>query len=319
MPSRSPFLRLAPEVADALDKGRAVVALESTIITHGLPWPDNLAAARRSEEAVRRSGAVPATIALHEGSIRIGLGEGDLEALASARDAVKVSRQDLAAALGGGGWAGTTVSATMIAAHRAGIGVFATGGIGGVHRGGQESLDISADLDELSRTPVAVVCAGPKSILDVGRTLEVLETRGVPVVGWGTRTLAGFYSRDSGHEAPLSVAGPTEAAALIARQRALELGSGVLFAVPLPDDVALPRDEVERAVERALDEADAAGIHGPRSTPWVLARLAELTDGRTVRANLSLIEQDAEVAGAIAVALSALTSDGDTASRPTPP
>jgi pseudouridylate synthase len=316
MAARPPFLHLSAEVADTLASGGAVVALESTIVSHGLPWPENLAAAQRSEAAVRRGGAVPATVALRDGRIRVGLSGEELEALASARDAVKVSRRDLAAALGRDGWGGTTVSATMIAAHRAGIVLFATGGIGGVHRGGQDSLDISADLDELARTPVAVVCAGPKSILDVARTLEVLETRGVPVVGWGTRSLAGFYSRESGHAAPMSVAGPEEAADLIARHRALDLGGGMLFAVPLPAEAALPREEVEAGIAQAVADAEAAGIHGPRSTPWVLARLAEITGGRTVRANLALIEHDAEVAASIAVAAARRVTSPD--SRPSP-
>ena len=190
------------EVAAALAGGRPVVVLESTLITHGLPYPENLAAALRSEEAVRAGGAVPATVALHDGRILVGLTPFQLEELAQVSGVPKVSRQNLAGVLGRAGWAGTTVSATMIAAQLAGIGVFATGGIGGVHRGGQDSMDISADLDELARTPVAVVCAGPKSILDVPRTLEVLETRGVPVVAWGTDELPGFFSRSSGSRAP---------------------------------------------------------------------------------------------------------------------
>ena len=203
------------------------------------------------------------------------------------------------------GWGGTTVSATMIAAHLAGIDVFATGGIGGVHRGGESSMDISADLGELARTPVTVVCAGPKSILDVGRTLEALETRGVPVVAWGSDEVAGFYSRSSGHRAPLRVDDATEAARLITNQRRLGLDTGVLVTVPLPSDIALPADEVAAAVEQAEAGAIKAGIHGPASTPFVLGRVAEITEGRSVRANLAIIERDASVAGRIAVALAA--------------
>ncbi len=222
------LLLIHPEVRAALADGAAVVALESTITTHGLPRPDNLVAARLAESAVRAAGAVPATVATHDGRIHVGLDADALAELAEARDIPKVSRQNLAGVLARSGWGGTTVSATMIAADLAGIAVFATGGIGGVHRGGESSMDISADLGELGRTPVAVVCAGPKSILDVGRTLEALETRGVPVVAWGSDEVAGFYSRSSGHRAPLRVDDAEEAARLIATQRRLGLGTGVL-------------------------------------------------------------------------------------------
>ncbi len=300
------LIRLAPEVAQALAAGRPVVALESTLITHGLAYPANVDAARRSEAAVRAEGAVPATVALHDGAILVGLEDAQLQDLARAVKPAKVSRQNLSAQLGRTGWAGTTVSATMIAAHRTGIRLFATGGIGGVHRGGQDSLDISSDLDELARTPVTVVCAGPKSILDVGRTLEVLETRGVPVVGFGTDDLPGFYARDSGHRAPVRVDTPEEAARLIDRHDRLGLGSGILVTVPLPAADAIPRDEIEAAIDRAVRETGARGIHGPASTPAVLARVAELTDGRSVVANLALIEHDSRVAAQIAVALAAL-------------
>ena len=304
MESGHPLLRIHPEVQQALDVGGPVVALESTIVTHGLPRPDNLEAARASETAVREAGAVPATVAIHGGRICVGLGSDELAELADARDVPKVSRQNLASVLGSGTWAGTTVSATMIAARMAGISVFATGGIGGVHRGGESSMDISADLEELARTPVAVVCAGPKSILDVGRTLEALETRGVPVVSWRSDEIAGFYSQSSGHKALQRVDSAEAAAALIATQGALGLGAGVLITVPLPHDVALPREEIAAAVEQASADAAAAGIHGPASTPFVLGRVAQITEGRSVIANLALIKQDAAVAGAIAVALS---------------
>jgi pseudouridine-5'-phosphate glycosidase len=299
------LLLVHPEVQEALDGGGAVVALESTITTHGLPRPDNLAAARMAETAVREAGAVPATVAIHEGRIRIGLPDAELAELAEARDIPKVSRQNLAGVLVGRGWGGTTVSATMIAAHLAGIEVFATGGIGGVHRGGESTMDISADLGELGRTPVTVVCAGPKSILDVGRTLEALETRGVPVVAWGSDEVAGFYSRSSGHRAPLRVDDAATAAGLIVNQRRLGLDTGVLVTVPLPEEVALPAAEVAAAVAQAEDEAAKAGIHGPASTPFVLERVARITDGRSVRANLAIIERDASVAAGIAVALRA--------------
>ena len=303
MDRRSDILALAPEVAEALDARVPVVALESTLITHGFAFPGNLEAARASEAAVRGAGAVPATVALRDGRIAVGLGEDELEALAMAHAAPKVSRQTLAAALGRAGWAGTTVSATMIAAHLTGIRVFATGGIGGVHRGGERSLDVSADLDELARTPVAVVCAGPKSILDVRRILEALETRGVPVVGWGTDEVPGFFSRSSGLAVPARVDSADEAAALLDRHAALGLGTGVLFVVPVPAQDAVDEREAEAAMARAADEAEAIGVHGPASTPWILARVAELTDGRSVRANLALIENDARVAAELAVAI----------------
>lgn len=297
------LLQPSATVAAALADHSPVVALESTLITHGLPHPDNVAAARRAEAAVRAAGAVPATVALHDGRILVGLDESQLEDLGRASDVAKVSRQNLASVLGQSGWAGTTVSATMIAAHLAGIEVFATGGIGGVHRGGEVTLDISADLEELARTPVAVVCAGPKSILDVPRTLEVLETRGVPVVGWGTDEVPGFFARSSGYRAPSCVRDATEAAALVRRQRALGLTGGILFGVPIPEEAAIARDEMETVIERAVRETEAAGIHGPAATPAVLARVAELTDGRSVVANLALIEHDASVAASLAVAL----------------
>lgn len=298
-----PLLTIDPDVARALADGAPVVALESTLITHGLPHPDNVAAARRSEEAVRRGGAVPATVALHGGRILVGLDEAQLEDLGLARDVPKVSRQNLASVLGQAGWAGTTVSATMIAAHLAGIEVFATGGIGGVHRGGEDTLDISADLEELAMTPVSVVCAGPKSILDVPRTLEVLETRGVPVVGWGTDEVPGFFARSSGHRAPARVDTAAEAADLVRRQRALGLDDGILFCVPIPEAAAIAREEMDAVIERAVRETEEAGVHGPAATPTVLSRVAKLTGGRSVVANLALIEHDASVAASLAVAL----------------
>lgn len=297
------LLRIHPDVGMALERDGAVVALESTITTHGLPRPDNLDAARMAEAAVREAGAVPATVAVRDGRLLVGLSDEELVELASVTDIPKVSRQNLAGVLAHSGWGGTTVSATMIAANLAGIRVFATGGIGGVHRGGESTMDISADLEELGRTPVAVICAGPKSILDVGRTLEALETRGVPVVGFGSDEVAGFYSRSSGHPAPLRADSVEEVAALIDTQRALGLSGGVLVTQPLPPDVALPEAEVAAAVEQAEEEAHAAGIHGPASTPFVLARVAELTQGRSVTANLEIIRRDALLAGRIAVAL----------------
>ncbi len=305
-------LAISPEVSAALAEGRPVVALESTLISHGLPYPQNLEVATASEAAVRAAGAVPATVAIHGGRLLVGLDSDALLALATAPagSVRKASRPSLAAALVNGGWAATTVSATMIAADAAGIRVFATGGIGGVHRGALSGLgtaaptfDISADLEELARTPVAVVCAGPKAILDVTATLEYLETRGVPVLSVGQPELPGFYARSAGIAAPASVADIPAAAALVGAHLALGLGGGILVCIPIPAADALPDDVARDAVERAVAEAAAAGIGGPALTPWLLARIAVLTDGASLRANTALIVNDAAAAGAIGVAL----------------
>ena len=312
-------LALAPEVAAALADGRPVVALESTLISHGLPYPQNLDVARASEAAVRVSGAVPATVAIHDGRLLVGLDEAALEALATAPSGSvrKAARPSLAIALAAGGWAATTVSATMIAAHAVGIRVFATGGIGGVHRGAlggspasgspasgsPATLDISSDLEELGRTPMVVVCAGPKAILDVPATLEYLETRGVPVVTIGQAELPGFYSRSSGLPSPLTAPDVAGAAAIARVQLELGLG-GILVCVPVPEAEALPGDVARNAIEQAIRDADAAGIHGPATTPLLLARIAQITDGASIRANTALIVNDARVAGELAVALS---------------
>jgi pseudouridine-5'-phosphate glycosidase len=306
------WLDLSLEVADALAAHRPVVALESTLISHGLPYPQNVAVARASEAAVRSAGAVPATVAIAAGRVQVGLDDDALEALATAPagSVLKAARPSLGAALASGGLAATTVSATMIAAHAAGIGVFATGGIGGVHRGAvggaTPTFDISSDLEELGRTPVAVVCAGPKAILDVPLTLEYLETRGVPVVAIGTQELPGFYARGSGLRAPLHVDDVAEAARLVHAHRALGLQAGVLLCTPVPEAEALPDDVARDAVERAVREAAEAGIEGPAVTPWLLARVATLTDGASIRANTALIEHDALIAGQLAVAVASL-------------
>lgn len=298
-------LEVAPRIAEALGAGRPVVALESTLITHGFAHPMGVEAARRAESAVRAGGAEPATVAVRGGRLVVGLADSELEQIATARLPRKASRGTLALALAEGGWAGTTVSATMIGAALAGVRVFATGGIGGVHRGGALSLDISADLDELARTPVLVVCAGPKSVLDIDLTLEYLETRGVPVLGWQTTALAGFYTRDSGRVLAGSVSDAAEAARVAATHWSLRLGTGLLICNPLPADAALPREEADSAIAQAVSDSEAAGIHGPAATPFVLARVAELTGGRSVTANLALIENNARVAASIAVALAA--------------
>jgi pseudouridine-5'-phosphate glycosidase len=302
-------LVVAPEVADALAGGRPVVALESTLISHGLPYPQNVEVATASERAVRASGAVPATVAMRHGRLLVGLGPDDLEALATAPagSVRKLSRHSLAEGAAAGGWAATTVSATMIAAHAVGIRTFATGGIGGVHRGAIDgpdpSLDISADLDELARTPVAVVCAGPKAILDVPRTLEYLETRGVPVLVLGQDEMPFFWARRSGIPAPMTVADVAGAARVVEAQRAFGLNAGVVVCNPVPAPEALPDAYVREVVARAIADAASAGIHGPATTPWLLARVAELTAGASVRANIALIVDNARVGGQLAVEL----------------
>jgi pseudouridylate synthase len=306
-------LAVAPEVAGAIRDRRPVVALESTLISHGLPAPRNLEVALAAETAVRSRGAVPATIAIHAGRLLVGLDRAGLEALANAPagSVAKASRPSLAAALASPSWAATTVSATMIAARAAGIDVFATGGIGGVHRGALGSrtdnqpatLDISSDLEELARTPMVVVCAGPKSILDVPATIEYLETRGVPVVALGQPDVPGFFARSSGVHAPSTVADAEEAAALGRIHLALGLGTSMLICVPVPERDALPAAEARAAVERAVEEASTQRVAGAALTPWLLARIAELTEGASVRANVSLIVNNAATAARIAVAL----------------
>ena len=301
-----PLLDLSPEVADALHAGRPLVALESTIIAHGMPWPHNLDTGRRLEAEVRRHGAVPATVAVLGGRLKAGLVDAQLEQLASRGPQVKkLSRRDLAATVASGGDGATTVAATLIVAALAGIRVFATGGIGGVHRGAERSFDISADLLELAQTPVAVVCAGAKSILDLGLTLEVLETHGVPVVGYGTDTLPAFYVRDSGHRLELRADSPDAVASLMHAQWTLGLKGGLVVAHPIPPEHALPRERVDAAIEQALAEAAAAGVEGKASTPWLLARVAELTGGESLRANIALVLANAALAAHIAAAYAA--------------
>jgi pseudouridine-5'-phosphate glycosidase len=296
------------EVEVAMAAGRPVVALESTLIAHGLPHPQNLEVALACGDAIRESGCEPATIAIHDGRIHIGLDDRQLLELATspAGEVLKASRPSLATALDRQGWSATTVSATMIAAQAAGIRVFATGGIGGVHRGGATSLDISADLDELARTPVAVVCAGPKALLDVALTLEYLETRGVPVVTIGQADLPGFYARSSGLASPAWVPDEAASAERVRTHLGLGLGSGILVCVPVPEADALADDVARTATDHALDEATAAGIHGPELTPWLLARVGELTNGASIKANTALIINNARLAGRLAAALASL-------------
>ncbi len=296
------LIDIRPEVAAALAEGRPVVALESTLIAHGLPYPRNLETARAAGARVRDSDAVPATITIAGGRLRVGIEPDELERFARADGIAKVSRRDLGPVIAGGGDGATTVAATMIAAHLAGIRFMATGGIGGVHRGGEETLDISADLSELARTAVAVVSAGAKAILDLARTLEVLETQGVPVVGYGTSDFPAFYCRSSGLELEARVDTPEEAARLARAHWTLGPGGGLLIANPLPTETALDRAEVEALVTQADQEAATAGIAGKQLTPFLLGRLAELSGGRCLEANAALIEANAALAGRIAAA-----------------
>jgi pseudouridine-5'-phosphate glycosidase len=293
------------EVEAALAAGRPVVALETTIVTHGMPHPVNVQTARSLEAIIRAEGAVPATIAIMDGSIVIGITDAELERLAHATNVRKLSRADLADALHKRDLGATTVAATMLIAARAGIRVFATGGIGGVHRGAERSFDISADLGELARSPVTVVCAGAKAILDLPKTLEVLETLGVPAIGYGTDTFPAFYSRESGLRAPLRCDTPEEIAALVRVQRALGMTGGVLVGNPIPLEAEIPFTEMQTYVDAAIEQADARGIGGKALTPFLLGEVLERTAGRSLAANVALVENNARLGAQIARAMTA--------------
>ncbi|HEX9944251.1 MAG TPA: pseudouridine-5'-phosphate glycosidase [Thermoanaerobaculia bacterium] len=297
----APFLALHPAVRAALEEGRPVVALESAVISHGLPWPENLELARGMEETVRAGGAEPATVALLGRRVHVGLEDSDLEHLARASDIWKVSRRDLPVAMAQKRDGATTVAATMIAAHWAGIRVMATGGVGGVHRG--DHTDISADLPELTRTPVVVVCSGAKAVLDLPATLEWLETWGVPVVGYQTGEFPAFYSRESGLRLEARVDSPGEAAAIAREMWDRGFPNGMLLCVPCPEEAALPAEEVAGAIAQAVREAEFQGIRGKAVTPFLLPRVAELTAGRSKTANLALLRNNARVAAQVAAAL----------------
>lgn len=301
-----PDLVLTPEVRAAISAGHPVVALESTLITHGLPYPDNVHTALAMEQAVRESGAVPATIAVLEGCITVGLSADRIEQLAAAPAGSirKCSRRDLPIAVGLRESAATTVAGTMVVAHMAGIRFFATGGIGGVHRG--HPFDVSADLNELGQTPVVVVCSGAKSILDLPLTLEVLETQGVPVIGYNTETLPAFYTRSSGLRLDARVDTPEQAAQIVWAAIQLNLSQGMLLTVPVPEADAIPHELAEAAIARATAEAEEKRISGRDVTPYILARVAELTEGRARRANIALLVNNARTAGQIARAFCAL-------------
>ncbi|MEQ1951393.1 pseudouridine-5'-phosphate glycosidase [Mesorhizobium sp. CN2-181] len=295
-------LKLADDVAAALAAGDAVVALESTIITHGMPYPANLETARAVEQVVRDNDATPATIALIDGVIHVGLTDAQLEALAQAKDVVKASGRDLAAVMVRKGSAGTTVSATMRIAELAGISIFATGGVGGVHRGAEQSLDISADLTELGRTGTTVVCAGVKSILDIPKTLEFLETQRVPIIAYGSDDFPAFFTRRSNEKADHRLDTPEEIAAAMIAHEALGSGTGILIANPIPEADALSPDFIDGTIADAVAEAERLGIQRKDVTPFLLARINELSGGKSLTANIALVKNNAALAAKMAVA-----------------
>ena len=295
-------LKISEEVREALAARRPVVALETTIVTHGMPYPENIATARSVESIVRENGAVPATIAVMGGAVRVGLSGAELESLATAKGVLKLSRNDLPYAIATGQPGATTVAATMICARLAGIRVFATGGIGGVHRGVEGTFDISADLEELARTSVAVVCAGAKALLDIPKTLEYLETRGVPVIGYRTSEFPAFWSRSSGLPVPMRLDSTAEIARVLDLKWSLGLEGGALVANPVDGADEIPRDEMAGYIEAAVAEASARGIAGKAVTPYILARLVELTGGRSLRTNIALVQSNARLAAELAAA-----------------
>lgn len=299
------FIAYSPEVAAARAAGRPIVALESTIISHGMPYPQNVQTAREVEDIIRAGGAVPATIALLDGKIRVGLTPEELELLGRSPEALKISRRDLPYALAARKIGATTVAATMICAELAGIRVFVTGGIGGVHRGAETSFDISADLQELARSSVAVVCAGAKSILDIGLTLEYLETHGVPVLAIGQENFAAFYTPDSGFKADFRIDEPAEQARFLQTKWTLGLAGGVVISNPVPAEAAMPRAEIDAITEQALGEAAAQGIAGKAVTPYLLARIKALTEGRSLATNIALVKHNARAGTRLALALAA--------------
>ena len=302
----TPTIRYSPEVEAARAAGSPLVALESTIITHGMPWPQNVDTARAVEAEVRAHGAVPATMAVIDGALHVGITDDQLVALAQAKDVAKLSRADFAACLATGGTGATTVAATMIAARLAGIEVFATGGVGGVHRGAEQSFDISADLRELAETPVTVVCAGAKAILDLPKTLEVLETLGVPVIAYQQAALPAFWSRDAGLTAPLRMDSAAQIAAAHRMRAAIGLPGGQLVTNPIPPADEIARDQIMPVIEQALADAAAEGIAAKAVTPFLLDRIFTLTQGRSLTANIALVLNNARLAAGIAKELAAI-------------
>ena len=298
------YLDISPEVKLALDEGRPVVALESTIISHGMPYPKNVETALLVEQTIRDNGAVPATIAVIGGRLKAGLSHDEIEHLGkSGRNVAKASRRDLPALVARGIDGATTVTTTMIIAHMAGIKIFATGGIGGVHRGAETTMDISADLEELAQTPVMVVCAGAKSILDLGLTLEYLETKGVPVIGYGTDELPAFYTRKSGFGVDYRVDSPKELADMFRAQREIGYKGGMLVTNPIPEEYSMDKTVIDAAIEQALRECSEQGIKGKDTTPFLLAKVVELTGGDSLESNIRLVLNNAKVAALTAAEL----------------
>ena len=301
------YLDIAPEVAEALAAGKPVVALESTIISHGMPYPQNVETALQVEEIVRKNGAVPATIAIIGGRLKAGCSREDIEHLGKEGTGItKASRRDLAVLAARGADGATTVTTTMIIAHMAGIRVFATGGIGGVHRGAETTMDISADLEELAHTPVMVVCAGAKSILDLGLTLEYLETHGVPVIGFGTKELPAFYTRKSGFAVDYEIDTVEELASVFHTQRALGLENGMLVTNPIPEEYSMDPEVINKAIDDAVEESRKLGIHGKDTTPYLLAKIKDLTGGDSLASNIRLVFNNAALAAKTAARLSEL-------------
>ena len=301
------YLDVAPEVAAAVAAGKPVVALESTIISHGMPYPQNVETALKVEQIIRDNGAVPATIAILGGRLKAGLTPDEIEYLGKqGQDVIKASRRDLAVLVARKADGATTVTTTMMIAHMAGIQIFATGGIGGVHRGAETTMDISADLEELASTPVMVVCAGAKSILDLGLTLEYLETHGVPVIGYGTKELPAFYTRKSGFEVDYRMDSPEEIAAAFHVSRQLGLKGGMLVTNPIPEEFAMDHDVINKAIDEAIAQANAQGIHGKATTPFLLAKVKELTGGDSLDSNIQLVFNNARLAAKTASALCAM-------------
>ncbi len=300
----NPYLDIHPQVAQALAEGKPVVALESTIISHGMPYPQNVQTALAVEDIIRENGAVPATIAIIGGRLKAGLSAEEIEYFGKKGTAIhKASRRDLAVLCARGEDGATTVATTMIIAHMAGIQIFATGGIGGVHRGAETTMDISADLEELAKTPVMVVCAGAKSILDLGLTLEYLETKGVPVIGYGTEELPAFYTRQSGFSVDYRMDTPAELAKAFGAQQNMGLHGGMLVTNPIPEEFAMPKAVIDAAIDRAIAECNAKGIHGKETTPFLLARVAELTGGDSLASNIRLVYNNAALAAKTAAEL----------------
>jgi len=294
------FLYFKDEVKEALENGRPVVALESTLISHGFPYPDNLKVAGEMERIIRGYGVIPATISIIGGKIKVGLTEGELEFMATSKDILKASRRDLAAIVAKGLNGATTVAATMVVAEKAGIKVFATGGIGGVHRGAEKTFDISADLQELARTPVVVVCSGAKAILDLPLTREYLETMGVPVIGFRSEEMPAFYCRESGLKVDYVVDDEVEAAKIIKAMEDLELGGGLLIANPVPEEHALSMEYMNKMIDSAIRAAEKERVKGKELTPYLLNKIKELTDGKSLKANIELAKDNARVAAKIA-------------------